>query len=289
MLDLRGGSSNRPSIDTDSAKALFQSITAAGKDLWDRHVVKQPPVPPPRVPKRPGPVDHVKDLAQSAEDRRWEFAQLDLVEVLTFISSHPQRAVRLTVTAWLVAEALAASGLLGEDVEIDVKVRKAWSKLEPGVELYKARLQHWWKRFSRWWKSVLDDPTRLEHVEDWPPRYQWAAGAAVGMVVAPVVLAVGQATLKLSLVGWLASEVSHYSKRYPEWLELLQAQPWLAKVDRWLEPWRLKCREFVEDPVGNVHAFWKGVDSRITDSIPVPVNVLRGMAAGIALGILIAV
>lgn len=169
------------------------------------------------------------------------------------------RCLRLSLVALFLAEILSLTGVFPPE--------ESWSKHIHSV--CKKKLNKFHHRFQRWWDCY--------GIETWPEKYQWALGAAFGMILSPSLPQLSRMVLQSGAIAYALAEANDYIKHIsPTWQAILEEEqdfkssssssssssladslledPWqalhvgLQYVDAVLEQWRIMVRQVVLHP-----------------------------------------
>ena len=203
----------------------------------------------------------------------------------------PQRTLRLTLVAFVVAEVLQF---------LETQTAPLMGDLGERAETITATMASQWENFCRigrsrggllhpdtWTNRVVLSRALQEQVE---PKYQWALGAAAGFVLSPLVWSIGWTVLGWSASLYLVAETHHLLKMYTEGYYSTLKQ-WdsqvLFLVDDILEDLRKFVEKAIESPKETLLAMRDDIDDRIDFDFPphVQKGILFGSLAGVISGV----
>lgn len=145
----------------------------------------------------------------------------------------PKRLCKLSLAAWLLAEALDRIGILQEETPAALRSQfhRVWCDLQPRFSDLQLRLQSAWRDVApRGFKGI-------------PSKYQFAVGAGVGMVVSPLFLSWTAIVWQPTLLVYGLSELHARLKASGRWsLEVVFNESVAGKIDRELDRVRHSIR-----------------------------------------------
>ncbi|KAL7581719.1 hypothetical protein ACA910_022259 [Epithemia clementina (nom. ined.)] len=275
-------SSSAAGVDVAAIFGLAKSVATA---IWNQPVVQEA--------IQTSPADaiakvgmFVRSQRTAAYRRRQAYSQS--VETTSSAICSPQRALKLTLLAFVVAELLqfleetSTVPLVGSFGVKAKKISATWSTQWDNFQLV-GRAKGGLLRPETWTDRVALTRALQEQVE---PKYQWALGAAVGFVLSPVAW-----TLSWTVLGWSASvyiiaEVHHLLKtNVDNYYHTLKKwdNPIIFAVDDILEDLRKFVAHAIAAPKETLLAMRDDIDDRI--DFDFPPHVQKGLLFGAIVGI----
>jgi hypothetical protein len=221
----------------------------------------------------------------AAETRRGVYQQRPGARKASTRLLQPQRVLQLSALALLLSESIFFCG---------TRVELLYASAKPTIAA-------WWTRgrsehglFNRTtWTSSSSSSSSSSHNnasviqaawdQQFAPKYQWAVGCAVGMIVSPAAWSLGGTTAELLAVAYVAAELNHAVGWYLLYL-LDRISPELAeawgRMDAALETLRCKVLLAIKEPV----RMWQNI---VPQALMVPKVLRKGLLTGTILGYLL--
>eukprot|EP00980_Cylindrotheca_fusiformis_P004850 scaffold1034_cov127-Cylindrotheca_fusiformis.AAC.31 len=111
----------------------------------------------------------------------------------------PSRILKLSLSAWILSEALDFLGILNDDTPLFLKYQmdRVWYDIQPKLHHVAANVQNWWA-----------GTITKENLERIPSKYNFAVGTSLGMIAAPLSSVVVGSLWQPLVVTYLIAEIN---------------------------------------------------------------------------------
>lgn len=135
-----------------------------------------------------------------------------------FLVFKPSRFFKIGIAAWIVAEVLHTLGFFDNPEGVVPRLQELYKEHAEGtVQGIQYRIMDWYEdeRMQGGWLNIntyRNLSLLLGRIRNMAPRYQFAIGGGLGMLVSPVVWSLAVPLTKFFLVTYFISEVNEYWK-----------------------------------------------------------------------------
>jgi len=300
VSNIRGGNMETPS--TPTANTLLERVgpywSSFSKLVQEKTKLVQEKVEPALKDPRSNIWDPLKQFVESQKQvakERQVMVKEDPKQAAVLLVN-PARFVKIGIAAWIVAELLHQMGFFDNTAGVGPKLRKLYKEHASGhVSEVQYRLQDWWdeERSHGGWLNLQTYRQRSilsRKIRNMAPRYQFAIGGGLGMIVSPVVWILAIKTTKCFIVTYLLSEINEYwrdcSSVGESAVELIGFR---GKGGDRINDFLDEVRELVRSTVVYPEKFWADTRKFMSedDEDGVSANTKQGLLVGTIIGIIV--